>query len=155
MTQGKPYRVPDPRDNPGAFLVLLYKTMIKIEFDDRAWDKIYFARCMKRAMQLLETFEGDVQSAAKCMQELKERFESEGLSWTIETIIQYSFDWRADHQKKTDRGCLQRFLGQVVEQERLAGGLARADVNSVLKKMLELPAVPKEKALEIEGVEHD
>ncbi len=145
----KPYVLPDPKTNPAAFLVLLYKTQKAIQYDDRAWDKIYFARCMKRTTQLLETFGGDIQMAARCMDELKDRFEGDGLSWTIETILQYSFDWRAENQKTTDRECMQRLLGGYAE-ERGLGKLQRIDPSDVLKKMLAMPTPPdKEKAIDV------
>lgn len=132
----KPYPVPDPRVRPDSFLTILYKTMKCIEFDDRAWDKIYFARSNKRMMQLLETFEGDIQMAAHCMQQLKDRFEGDNLSWTIETILQYSFEWKAEHQRKTDRECMKRLVGAFAESQ----GLVRMDPGELLKKLMALPA---------------
>jgi hypothetical protein len=134
----KPYPLPDPRTRPDSFLTILYKTMKCIEFDDRAWDKIYFARSNKRMMQLLETFEGDVQTAAKCMQELKDKFESDGLSWTIETILQYSFEWKAEHARKTDRECMKRLFGTYGDSM----GLQKIEPGDVLKKLLALPEPP-------------
>jgi hypothetical protein len=102
----KPYKLPDPENNPEAFLVILYKTLKKIEYDNRAWDKLFFARCMKRTKELLEVTKGDVQAAAQCMRDLKDKFEGDGLGWTIETVIQYSFEWHADRNQKSDRECL-------------------------------------------------
>lgn len=107
----KPYRLPDPKVNPDSFLVILYKTCKKVPFNDRAWDKHYFARCMKRTQELLETFNGDVVLAAQCMQELKDRFIADGTHWTIETIVQYSFEWRSEHSKVNDRDCLRDLVG--------------------------------------------
>lgn len=102
----KPYRLPNPEKEPQAFLVILYKTLKKIEYNNREWDKIYFARCMKRTTQLLDCLKGDVRKAAQCMKDLKERFEGDGLSWTIETIIQYCFEWRSEFDKINDRDTL-------------------------------------------------
>lgn len=106
MIDEKPYRLPDPEKAPEAFLVLLYKTLKRIEYNDRGWDKIYFARCMKRTKQLLENVGNDVQKAARCLQDLKERFEADGLSWTIETVVQYCFEWRAEHERRSDEDCV-------------------------------------------------
>lgn len=142
MPDSKAYPLPDPRIRPDSFLTIVYKTMKCIEFDDRAWDKIYFARCNKRMTQLLETFDGDVQVAVRCMQELKDRFENEmAVDWTIETVLKYSFEWKAEHARKTDRECMKRLLGSYGE---LIGtnGLARMDPGEVLKKMLALPPAP-------------
>ena len=116
MENEKPYRLPDPEKMPDAFLVILYKTLKRVEYNDRGWDKLYFARCMKRAQQLLENVRGDVRKAALCMQELKERFEGDGLSWTIETIIQYCFEWRAEHERRSDRDCVRALTAAYIEK---------------------------------------
>ena len=106
----KPYRLPDPEKQPESFLVILYKTLKKVEFNDRAWDRHYFARCMKRTQELLEVLRGDVRMAAQCMQDLKERFEADGTHWTIETIVQYSFEWKSEHERRSDRDCLRELV---------------------------------------------
>lgn len=115
----KPYRLPDPDKNPEAFLVLVYKTLKRIEYNNREWDKIYFARCMKRTKQLLECLNNDVRKASRCLQDLKDRFEGDGLSWTIETVIQYCFEWKSEFEKvserETVRGLAQAYQGSGVE----------------------------------------
>lgn len=141
MTE-KSYPLPDPRIRPDSFLTLLYKTMKGVEFDDRVWDREYFARCNKRTATLLENLGGDVQAAAKCMQDLKEKFEGDDINWTIETLVAYSFEWKATHQHRSDRDCLLRFLGEFAKEERI-GQLQRMDVFSLLDKIQALPA-PKE-----------
>lgn len=143
MTAQKPYQLPDPRVRPDSFLTIVYKTMKRIEFDDRAWDDEYFARCNKRTKFLLESLEGDVRMAAKCMQDLKEKFEADGTNWTIETICQYSFEWKAEQMKKTDRDCMRRFLGEFTKDERI-GELKRQDVLGLLDKIQALPAGPSD-----------
>jgi hypothetical protein len=65
---------------------------------------------------LLEVFKGDVMQAAECMKGLKERFEGDGLSWTIETIIQYSFEWRSQNSAVNDRDCLRSLVGAYKDQ---------------------------------------
>ena len=102
----KSYRLPDPQKQPDAFLVILYKTLKCVPFNDRGWDKIYFARCMKRAQELLSNLRNDVQMAARCLRDLKEQFEADGTKWTIETVVGYSFQWRAEYLKVSDRDCL-------------------------------------------------
>src|SRR5436853_6658856 len=106
----KAYRLPDPDKNPESFLVILYKTFKRVKYDDRSWDKIYFARCMKKTKELLEILEGDVRKATQCLRDLKDRFEGDGLSWTIETVIQYSFEWRAEHDHRSDRECVRELI---------------------------------------------
>lgn len=140
----KAYKLPDPRTRPDAFLVLLYKALKAIEFDDRAWDKEYFPRCVKRCGQLIENVGGDVEAAATCMQDLKLKFESDGMSWTIETICQYSFEWNAQREKKTYRDTLQRFLGEVKKDSRLSD-LKRFDPVGLIQAIKELPPPDSEK----------
>lgn len=134
----KPYAIPDPRIRPDSFLTVYYKTLKAIEFDNRAWDKEYFARCNKRTGQLLENLDGDVQAAARCMKDLKEKFEGDEISWTIETICQYSFEWKTAQQKKTDRDTMHRFLGELVKESKV-GDLKRVDMASILEKLKTLP----------------
>lgn len=145
MSSDKPYLLPDPRVRPASFLTIVYKTMKSIEFDDRAWDKLYFARCNKRTTELLEILQGNVEVAVRCMQDLKERFENDNLSWTIETIVQYSFEWKAEHSKKTDRDCMRRFLGEFTKDDRI-GQLKRPDLIGLLDKIKTLPE-PTEKPM--------
>lgn len=140
----KPYPLPDPRVRPDSFLTIAYKTMKKIEFDDRAWDKIYFARSNKRMMELLEILDGDVLVAVKCLTDLKEKFENEmQVDWTIETVIKYSFEWKAENQRKSDRDCMKRLLGEYMKEERI-GALKRPDVMGLLEKIKTLPPPPDE-----------
>lgn len=122
MNEEKPYRLPDPEKNPDAFLVLVYKTLKAVPFDDRGWDKIYFARCMKRAQALLENLGQDVQAAARCMSDLKDKFDADGLSWTIETIVQYSFEWRSEQMRLDPKDCV-RGLASAYKNSKIAGWL--------------------------------
>lgn len=141
----KPYPLPDPRVRPDSFLTIIYKTMKRIEFDDRAWDKIYFARSNKRMAELLEILDDDVQVAVRCIQELKDRFESEmGVDWTIETVIKYSFEWKSENQRKTDRDCMKRLLGEFSKDQQI-GELKRPDVIGLLERIKLLPPPVDEK----------
>ena len=47
------YEIPEPSKDPVSALVIYYKVMRGFEFDDRAWDKIHFPRCMRAAKELL------------------------------------------------------------------------------------------------------
>jgi hypothetical protein len=131
----KPYSLPDPQKQPEAFLVLLYKTLKRVEFDDRAWDKIFFGRCMKRVQELAGALDNDFMATALCMKDLAEKFYEAGLDWTIETIISHSFEWKADRQRKSERECFQRLMGAY------AGGdlkqLARVDPSGIVAALAE------------------
>lgn len=107
----KPYPLPDPQKQPDAFLVLLYKTLKRVEFNDRAWDKIFFPRCMKRIQELVAILDDDHKAAALCLKELAEKYNDACLDWTVETIISHSFEWKAEKFQKSERECFQRLIG--------------------------------------------
>lgn len=139
MVPDKPYNLPDPRRLPASFLTLLYKTMRGVAYDNREWDKEFWGRCNKRTTYLLECLGGDVQLAARCMQEVRDQLEADGTKWTIETICQYSFEWNTRRQHIDDRTLLNNFIGAYKAQ---IGELKRADITGLLEKIKALPEAP-------------
>jgi hypothetical protein len=133
MTE-KLYKLPDPQKEPAAFLVLLYKTLKRVQFDDRTWDKLFFGRCMKRMTELLEIMHGNAGAAGLCVKELAEKFNDAGLDYTLETVIAHSYEWRAERGKTTDRECLKALLGAYVS-ENGSGELLRADPERIIKAL--------------------
>ena len=109
------YRIPEPKENPAAALVMFYKITKGIEYDDKIWDRKNFGRCMASASDLLEICK-TYEESKKCLEELAEKFMKTDLSWTLETIVKHSFDWK---QKKGDRNGFQnrkRFLDALNKQ---------------------------------------
>lgn len=86
------YRLPDPKVRPDVYVVLSYKTLKGIPFDERNWDKVHFSRGLKSAKILLGIC-GGLRQADTCMVELSKKFEEANLDWTIETIIKHAHDW--------------------------------------------------------------
>lgn len=132
----KPYKLPDPEKQPDSFIVILYKTLKKVPYNDRQWDKHFFPRVIKRAQELLEIFNGDVRAAAACMQGLKARFEDQDTKWTIETVISYAFEWRSENGNVSDRDCLRDLIG-AYSQSNLTGLIKAPDPERMLSKFKE------------------
>jgi hypothetical protein len=137
----KPYRLPDPKKEPAAFLVLLYKTLKRVPYDDRTWDKIFFPRCMKRMGELLEVMQGNAEAAGLCVKELAEKFNDAGLDYTLETVIAHSYEWRAEREKRTDRECLKALLGAYVNENGNAE-LTRADPERIIRALTQAAKTP-------------
>jgi hypothetical protein len=109
------YKIPEPKENPAGALVMFYKITKGVEYDDRIWDRKNFGRCMASATDLLEICK-TYEEAKKCLEELAEKFIKTDLSWTLETIVKHSFDWK---QKKGDKNGFQnrkRFLNALTKQ---------------------------------------
>lgn len=112
----KPYPIPEPTENPVAALVIFYKVTKGIEYDNRVWDKIHFARCMKAAKDILMALES-FETSKKCIEELSDRFNSNSLTWSLETIVKHAFDWKLEQgEKKNVKQAKSRFLHQLNEQ---------------------------------------
>lgn len=110
------YRIPEPKENPIAALVILYKVSKGIEYDDRGWDKIHFGRCTKSAKELLGVC-SSFDSAKKCIEELSEKYDSAGLTWTLETIVKNSHEWKqANGGGANVKQARTRFLHRLNEQ---------------------------------------
>src|SRR5690349_13247912 len=86
--------LPDPEKRPDICLVLAYKTLKGVPWNDENWNRIHFGRCLKSAKRLLEVC-GSLRAADTCVVEISARFEKHGLSWTLETILKHAHEWVA------------------------------------------------------------
>lgn len=112
----KPYIIAEPTENPIAALVILYKVTKGVDYDNRVWDKIHFGRATRSAKEILMIL-GSFETSKKCLEELAEKFESNDLSWTLETIVKHAFDWKLEKgDKKNVKQAKSRFLYQLNEQ---------------------------------------
>jgi hypothetical protein len=138
------YKIPDPKTRPVDCLVLSYKTLKEVEFDDRAWDKVHWARAAKAAKLLLEIC-GSLRSADTCMVEVSGKLREKGLDWTLETITRFAHDWLK--QKRGGSGgnaSRQRFFDAVTRQKSAgeAETLRKAGSNgSILDRFRNMPGV--------------
>lgn len=82
-----------PKDPIGQ-LVMAYKLVKGFREDDRAWDKRHWARFSPSAKKLLEVFEGDIEKAATCLKSIAERFNNDGLTWVLDTVVRHADEWK-------------------------------------------------------------
>lgn len=80
------------------YIVLAYKVKSGHEFEDKAWDKLNFARCAKSAKKLFDYF-GNRRDAVKCIDDVSTDFEKKGLSWTLETVCKWASDYKIKKEK--------------------------------------------------------
>lgn len=110
LTPDSPFLTPDSLYSPNGEthkkpltdiqkIVLTYKIASGYPKDDKAWDKLNFARCSKTAKALLEFF-GNWKDAADCIQEIYEKFTSIGRTTTIETVQKHASEWKKNKQEK-------------------------------------------------------
>lgn len=89
-------------------IVTAFKMLQGFDKDDKAWDKMYFARFSKSASALLE-FIGNWKDAIDCCQDVYEKLSSKGLTVTLETISKHAGEWLKDkREKEGNRGILSR-----------------------------------------------
>ena len=109
------YEIPEPTDNPTAALVMNYKILKEVQYDDRGWDKRHWGRCARSAQELLEICK-IYESARRCLEELAEQFKETNLSWTFETITKHAHDWKNSKEKKNDQQIRARSLDALAQQ---------------------------------------
>lgn len=82
-------------------VVTVYKLVSGYPKEDKAWDKLNFARCSKSAKALLE-FLGNWKDAGDCIQDVYEKLTSKGLTVTLETVIKHASQWRLENAEKME-----------------------------------------------------
>ena len=81
-------------------IVIAWKALIGIDPEDKVWDKIHFARCLRSAKLLLEVFDGDEARAIKCVKAVyADLHDFKGLTVTIETVVKHAHAYK---QKEAD-----------------------------------------------------
>lgn len=94
---------------------MYYKISKGVEYDDRTWDKINWGRCARSSKGLIEVLK-TYEMAKRCLDEIREGLEKQGLNWTLETILKHSHDWILSKGEKNERKVRQRFLDAVAQQ---------------------------------------
>lgn len=107
------YQLPNPEDNPTASLVIYYKVLKGVEYDDRSWDKIHFARCSKAAKELFEICTS-FEIAKRCLEDLAKKFDEIGCSWKLETVVSHSHEWKI-RRGKNDGKVKQRLFDAIAK----------------------------------------
>jgi len=80
-------------------LVNFWKTEIKeVPLEDKAWDKLNFARYCRSAKAILE-YTNSESEAKRAMREIAQELEEKGLSYTLETIVKRLSDWKQNQEE--------------------------------------------------------
>lgn len=92
----KPY--PQREDLPPlAKVICAWKEITGYAYDDRDWDKAFWARFARPAKLILDFMGGEFEKAIKCCEDIKKRMEKERLSYTLDTVIKHMAEWRLKH----------------------------------------------------------
>lgn len=75
-------------------VVRAFKITMKVDENDKAWDKVYFRRYSRPAADLLSLFGGDIGWVCDCIEAVAGKLEKKGLSWTPETIVKHAGDFK-------------------------------------------------------------
>ncbi len=94
----EPPKQPDPKPprKPTGVqdVVRAFKITMKVDENDKAWDKVYFRRYARPAADLLALFGGDIGWVCDCIEAVAGKLEKKGLSWTPETIVKHAGDFK-------------------------------------------------------------
>lgn len=111
----KEYPIPEPSKEPIKSIVIYYKVLKGVEYDDRVWDKCHFGRYSKSGKFLLQIC-GSFKLAKECIDEVSANLEEGGLSWTLETIVSKSHEWMNKQRGKDANKSRKRFLDALTRQ---------------------------------------
>lgn len=113
------YKLPDPKTNPVAAIVLSYKTFKGVQFDDRDWDIANWSRASKASRLLLDICKG-FEQAERCLSYVAEQFNGANLAWTLETITKHAHDWIQKNGSPYGTNARKRLFDAIAKQ-RSAG----------------------------------
>lgn len=97
--------IPDPAKDPIKSLVVWFKVLKEIPWDDLRWDHDWMPVYMPMAKELLERCEGRYEMAYGCLDHYGTDWQKKGLSkWGFDGIIKRALEWTASHKKGDDHG---------------------------------------------------
>lgn len=140
------YKLPNPETNPTACLVLSYKTLKGIEYDNRVWDKTNWGRCMRSASNILESLK-TLKNADRCLLEISKKMEDSNLTWTLETIERHAHEWATKNIKRENEHGLSaraRFFADLAKSRTEGEGAASGEESAgeAISAMLRSHAAP-------------
>ncbi len=121
------YEIPEPSKDPVSALVVYYKVLKGVEYDDRGWDRIHFPRCLRASKSLLEICK-DYEQSKRCIDELASKFSEIDCSWSLETIVKHAHEWRQRRGKKNDIQSRKRFFDALAQQRANGTTKTKGDV---------------------------
>lgn len=86
---------------PGQRLMCAYKLSKKIDWQSREWDKFNFPRYTKACKKLLAAFDGNDQLAAEWLLEFGEKFDSDELTWNLDTAANHAWMDKGQREAKS------------------------------------------------------
>jgi hypothetical protein len=104
-----PYQRPDKATDPNGWLVMHYKESTGVGWDDREWDKRFWARWAQQAKVILDAM-GEVDRAISFLDYHAKEFASSKIKWTLRTIADKAVVWAAKERRKNDPTSRTRFL---------------------------------------------
>jgi hypothetical protein len=139
------YTVPSWKTDPVTCLVISFKTLKGVPHEDRAWDKIHFARNAAPAKKLLDVC-GDFKTADQCLVAISTELKNKGFPWSFETVLRQAHEWLAKERKQSNGTQYRQRLFDHLARQHAAPGLtqvgAAIPVGSVLDRLRDLSAVP-------------
>lgn len=130
----KDYELPDPKKEPQKCLVLTYKTLKGIQYDNRAWDRMNFGRCMVSASILMGLCRSLV-LAEQCLSEMGDSYDSDDITWTLETVARNAHDWlkkKGHLDANASRAGLRMAIAKRQSEGNRQGGMVKASAGPVL-----------------------
>lgn len=135
------YRLPDPKAEPAKCLVVTYKTLLGVPFNDRVWDRKLYGRNMAAATSLLH-FCVDLETAEECMKQISSELESAGKNWTLETVVNLAPQWLKKNGR-TDANASRAGLRSAIAKRRSenagGGGLVQISEGSPPQPLRDRP----------------
>lgn len=131
--EARPYPLPDPVREPAKCLVITFKTLLGVPFDDREWDRNQFSRNMAAASSLLHHCR-DLATAERCLKDLGTTLDGAGKTWTFETVVRLAPDWlkkNGRNDASASRHSLRMAIAQRRTEDRGPGGLEKVSAGSL------------------------
>lgn len=116
--QGEP-AIPDPKTEPARALVVWFKVLKGIPWDDVRWDNDWMPRVLPQAKELLDRCDGKYEYAYGCLDHYGRKW-SKLDNWGFDGIIKRALEWTAAQRKKespdVEESHFTRFFGALDRQ---------------------------------------
>lgn len=148
------YQIPEPQEQPAKALVIAYKIEKKVPYDSREWDNLNFKRCMPAAQSVLIAC-GTFESAYACIRDIGDRFNSQEINWTLETIARHAHEWKAKNGgNKNEHTNRQRFLSDLARQRATRKAVEDGTFPTALLGALGNRAMDGNRSGQARGIDH-
>lgn len=111
----KPYKKPDPINEPIGALVMHYKIISGAAWDDRDWDKRFWGRNAEQAKVILDAI-GGFNDAVGFIDFNAKKFNAAKCKWTLRTIADRAVEWKSKERARYDAASRKGFRRTDVER---------------------------------------